>query len=273
MKQPSPIKNPMKSAFASLTLWFGPFLLIILSSFYLSWKVLATADFLYPFWYQHIHIEQAIDRYAPENKYKHNFTDTNEAERFRLFSAILKAVQNQGEGLSEIKYHHPNGNPIDNLLTTAEIIHLQDVAKIITIFFWTGVASTLALFPALLLLRKKQIPMPKKTTLIGTMIVIFTAAGLAVLAIGPVDFFYDLHVRIFPDNHQWFFYYQESLMTTLMLAPTLFGYIALTWAITSFLLTTLILQGCHYCSLCSKPSTVKSAGLAAPTKRTKKGIK
>ena len=40
------------------------------------------------------------------------------------------------------------------------------------------------------------------------------------------DRFYALHEWIFPDNHQWFFYYQESLMTVLMKAPDLFGAIS-----------------------------------------------
>jgi hypothetical protein len=35
-----------------------------------------------------------------------------------------------------------------------------------------------------------------------------------------------MHVWVFPADHQWFFYYQDSLMSTLMKAPYLFGYIA-----------------------------------------------
>ncbi len=49
---------------------------------------------------------------------------------------------------------------------------------------------------------------------------------LLVLVIGRARCFYQFHVWIFPDDHQWFFYYQESLMSTLMKAPVLFGYIA-----------------------------------------------
>ncbi|MBL4865977.1 MAG: DUF1461 domain-containing protein [Pseudomonadales bacterium] len=231
---------------ASNFAWFGTFLLIIVSCFYLGWKTLATVDFLYPFWYQQIGIDHAIDRFSPQNRYKNNFAETDDAERFRLFNAILEAVQNEGKGLSSIKYHHPNGEPIDTLLRKAEIVHLQDVAKIITAFFWAGLISTITLFPALVLLQIKKIPMPKITTLIVSLSAIFSVAGVLVLTIGPVKFFYALHSYIFPDNHQWFFYYQDSLMTTMMLAPTLFGYIAFSWALLSFIFIALLLQGCHY---------------------------
>ena len=50
--------------------------------------------------------------------------------------------------------------------------------------------------------------------------------GLALIAlIGFEAVFYQLHEWVFPANNQWFFYYQESLMTTLMQAPNLFAYI------------------------------------------------
>jgi hypothetical protein len=48
---------------------------------------------------------------------------------------------------------------------------------------------------------------------------------------GPVNVFYKLHTWIFPADHQWFFYYQESLMTTLMKAPDIFGGIAAVWIV------------------------------------------
>jgi hypothetical protein len=36
-----------------------------------------------------------------------------------------------------------------------------------------------------------------------------------------------MHILVFPDDHQWFFYYQDSLMSTLMKAPDLFAGIAI----------------------------------------------
>ena len=40
-----------------------------------------------------------------------------------------------------------------------------------------------------------------------------------------------MHEWVFPAEHQWFFYYQESLMTVLMKAPDLFGAIAILIAV------------------------------------------
>jgi hypothetical protein len=67
----------------------------------------------------------------------------------------------------------------------------------------------------------------------------------AVLIIGSKKVFYYLHTWIFPPEHPWFFYYQDSLMTTLMKAPDLFGLIAalllalwlLLWGATLFMIT------------------------------------
>jgi len=47
-----------------------------------------------------------------------------------------------------------------------------------------------------------------------------------VFSIGPENVFNQLHIWVFPKENEWFFYYQDSLMSTLMLAPTLFGWIA-----------------------------------------------
>jgi hypothetical protein len=47
-----------------------------------------------------------------------------------------------------------------------------------------------------------------------------------------------MHIFVFPDNHQWFFYYQDSLMSTLMKAPDLFAGIAI-----QIVLVGLILYG------------------------------
>jgi hypothetical protein len=47
-----------------------------------------------------------------------------------------------------------------------------------------------------------------------------------VLAIGPRRVFYRMHEWVFPPENPWFFYYQDSLMSTMMKAPHLFGAIA-----------------------------------------------
>src|SRR5690625_5358126 len=72
--------------------------------------------------------------------------------------------------------------------------------------------------------RRCRLP-PARKLLIGFTIAIAALAAL-ILLIGPVRVFYALHDYIFPDDNPWFFYYQDSLMTTLMKAPDLFGLIA-----------------------------------------------
>jgi len=76
------------------------------------------------------------------------------------------------------------------------------------------------------LMRSRKVAIAKfKRHLLGGIGTIFTLAVLVVL-IGPTKIFYVGHELIFPNNHQWFFYYEESLMSTMMKAPALFGPIA-----------------------------------------------
>ncbi|MBL4793990.1 MAG: DUF1461 domain-containing protein [Pseudomonadales bacterium] len=236
--------TPTKKAIPLLA-WFAAFLLIIISCFYLSWKSLSSADLLYPFWYQQIGIIKVIDTYGPQNRNKDDFAKTNKQERVRLFNEILISVQDEGIGLREITYHQPNGKAIDTLLTDAEVIHLEDVANIATICLRTGLLSIALLLPLLALLKIKKVPMPKVRTLLGFLTAIFGLTTVFVIIAGPVNVFYKLHIMIFPQNHQWFFYYEDSLMTTLMYAPNLFGYIAVVWAAISFILIALALKVCH----------------------------
>jgi hypothetical protein len=64
----------------------------------------------------------------------------------------------------------------------------------------------------------------------GRMFFLTTGAVLLsaalVLVSGPRRVFYALHEQVFPPDNQWFFFYQDSLMSTMMKAPFLFGYIA-----------------------------------------------
>jgi uncharacterized membrane protein len=62
--------------------------------------------------------------------------------------------------------------------------------------------------------------------LLGASLLATAAAVVAVLAIGARQVFYWLHELVFPPDHPWFFYYQDSLMSTMMKAPYLFGAIA-----------------------------------------------
>ena len=76
----------------------------------------------------------------------------------------------------------------------------------------------------LLLRNRQQLPSVKQLLagLLGLGVVV-----VAVLVLGAEKVFYQFHVWIFPAGHQWFFYYEESLMSMMMKAPDLFGYIAI----------------------------------------------
>lgn len=64
-----------------------------------------------------------------------------------------------------------------------------------------------------------------------TLVGLVAAIGAVLLIVGPEKVFNQLHIWVFPDDHQWFFYYQDSLMSTMMFAPHLFGWIGLAWTI------------------------------------------
>src|SRR5690606_5060552 len=70
-----------------------------------------------------------------------------------------------------------------------------------------------------------------------------TGITLVIFITGPTKVFYWLHEQIFPDEHEWFFYYQDSLMTTLMKAPDLFGFIAVILVILMMVLWSLTIWG------------------------------
>lgn len=217
-------------------LWTLFTLLAFLAALMLAWQLLASVNFLYPVWYEVIGIDHTIATYGSRNHYRHQFENTTKAERMRLFAAIVTAIHDHGKCLNTLSYHDPAGRVIDKLLTPPEITHLQDVARLVETLQKVGWGAGLALPILLLLAARWRLPMPS----IGRLMVmaagvLFVMAGLIVL-IGPVKVFYRLHTWIFPAGHAWFFYYEESLMTMLMQAPVLFGYIALTLVALSLLL-------------------------------------
>jgi len=192
----------------------------------ISWHLLAQFHFAYPTGYQLLGLEKHIQEYAPLNRYKQAFEFTSPQEHWRLFGEISHAVQHSGKGLDTIRYSLRDGSTTP-LMHEAEIIHLQDVANLIDAFYKVGLGCLiiwLLLFG--LAYWKKFTPPASKKVLAGFLI---AAAVLAVtvMLIGPTAVFYWLHVQVFPEGHQWFFYYEESLMTTLMKAPDIFAFIAL----------------------------------------------
>ena len=201
-------------------------LLGFLSALFIAWHALAKVDFLYPLWYELIGIERNVAEYGPQNRYKRHFETTSEAERIRLFSAIVSAIHASGRGLDTLAYHGADGRVIDRLLTDPEIVHLQDVARLIERIQVVGWGALAAWGIMLGLAIKQGWSAPSVTGSLLRMLALLAVIGLCIAVIGPVQVFYGLHEWVFPSGHQWFFYYQESLMTTMMKAPDLFGYIA-----------------------------------------------
>lgn len=202
---------------------------LAIASLFVTWRLLAAVDFAYPVLYDVVGIDRTIARYGPENRVRPGFHETTRGERERVFAAIAEAVRQNGEGLDALTYRAADGRALGALLTEAEIVHLNDVARLVTRFEQAGWLS-LAVLAALLLSARLRGEHPPR----GRGLALGAAIGLGILLaalfiIGPESVFYWLHVQVFPAGHQWFFYYQESLMSMMMRAPVLFGAIAAIW--------------------------------------------
>src|SRR5688572_5062362 len=102
----------------------------------LTWHLLAQVHFAYPLGYEVLGLESHIAEYAPLNRYKDDFEQVPKEEHWRLFGEISDAVQNNGEGMGAIQYALGNGKHV-TFMHEAEIIHLQDVANLIDVFYIT----------------------------------------------------------------------------------------------------------------------------------------
>lgn len=209
---------------------------------YLSWHVLLSADFFYGFWHDNIGIAETIVETGPQNRYRSGFEDTDRAQRITLFQEICQAITHQGEGLRNIRYS-PKPDIQIPLLHHAEIVHLQDVANLITLtqklepymlLMWCMLIAVYAL---------RSWPLPNYKQILAVNSVLIVGLIAAVLAVGWVEVFYAAHRWIFPDDHQWFFFYQDSLMSTMMQAPDLFLYIGISMAILALLSFVLLHSG------------------------------
>ena len=214
------------SHFLRICFWPVFFLTHFLVMALLAWHLVAQIHFAYPIGYRLLGLEQHIAEYAPLNRYKKDFESTTKEDHWRLFGEISDAVQNSGHGLRNISYKTSNGK-LTALMHEAEIIHLQDVANLIDVFYLTGIGAGIIWLCLLIVARVYTLALPSlhrvSLGFLGTLLSI----SVLVLLIGATKIFYWLHTKIFPENHQWFFYYQDSLMTTLMKAPDIFAFITL----------------------------------------------
>jgi len=223
---------------------------MMLFSIAISWLLLYQTQFLFGVFHDVGGIKEGIDKYAPLNKYKAGFGDTTYTQRVEAFKAINIAVHNSGEGLADISYQTATSHGPQRLLREPEVVHLQDVANLLDVFkplFWWSLLALPLFMMALAFYNPLAIfvtiPAIKHSMITIGMLALLLA--LPLLIFGAEDVFNQLHIWIFPKEHQWFFYYQESLMSTLMYAPVLFGWIAAAWALfalASFLISQKILN-------------------------------
>lgn len=199
---------------------------LLWSAFFLAWLTLVPLDFGYGWLYEQLAIAEHIERYGPQNLYRQGFEQTDRQQRLALFSEIVTAIHQRGAGLAELSYVGPDGQPV-TLLREPERVHLQSVARLIDTLRWASYVMLGLLVVSLALLWGMRRPLPALRRMLGVTLAVVALATVAVLALGPERVFNTLHTWIFPAGEQWYFYYQESLMTTLMKAPDLFGAIAL----------------------------------------------
>lgn len=220
--------------------WFAVLLLLLAGCLSIGWFTQAALNYSYSFWYEQMDIGAHIDRFAPKNRYILGFQQTTREQRIEAFNEIAEAVHHHGKGLADIEFRYHYGT--HKLLRQAEVEHLQDVANLIDVVKQIAIVALLAGGAGLLLLlRWRVIPRWRVQLLWLLGLGVSVAGGL--LLVGPKQVFYQLHVWIFPENHQWFFYYQDSLMSTLMKAPDLFGGIAVAIGATGLLLFIALLWG------------------------------
>lgn len=207
----------------------------------LAWKLLHLVNYNYTFWYSQLNIEQHISKFAPQNRQgKNGFERTSYEERVELFTSIGHAVNNSGEGLRTLEYQaHPQATPII-LLTDDEATHLEDVANLIDLLEPIGWAATALLVLLVVLGMAAGIPLPGLKASLLTLLAIALTLTLIIVVAGPHNVFKALHEFVFPADHAWFFYYQDSLMTTLMKAPDIFFAIGAVWALLSALVYLLL---------------------------------
>lgn len=197
----------------------------------LSWYVLGQMNFSYGYWHDRTSIAWAIDTYGPANRQGHTgFEKTTKAERERVFAEIAKSVRSSGAGLEQIQFR-VEGEPERVLLTQDEVLHLQDVAKLIDLAPFAVVPAWLGLLGVIIYSLRKNLPMPSVRIQLASLAFVSAVIGIILAVIGPKAVFTQLHVWVFPPQHKWFFYYQDSLMSTMMHAPVLFGGIAAQWAV------------------------------------------
>ena len=238
----------IKHIFIRQLFWCVFALALLIFCLGISWQASKSSNFLYGFWYQTLEINKVISKNVPKNTQgKRDFPIHDVQLHETKFADIVQSIHQQGEGLADISYLNDLATK-QQLLTSSEVVHLQDVANLldnITKFWWGNLFFLLSLlafyFRKRHLIKAESIrTMPTgKQKLIS--LVCFILLVISMLGIwGFTHVFYYLHTVIFPLEHQWFFYYKDSLMASLMKAPDIFAAIAGQLILVALLLAGLI---------------------------------
>jgi len=209
----------------------------LIIAFFIAWLIMFKVDFLYPSFYDLLSINETILEFAPQNHYKTGFEFTSKDTHISLFSDIVTAIHNDGDGLEKMSYRYKNNAKQEitsPFLHQAEVIHLQDVAHLLNVLMKTACCFFVvwcAIFVSFIYQKK---PLPSFKSQLKSILLFLGTSLLVVLIIGPQKVFYWLHTVIFPAENQWFFYYQDSLMTTMMKAPILFAPISIVLVVLAF---------------------------------------
>jgi hypothetical protein len=220
---------------------------LVFVSLLLSWQALAKVDFLYSVWYPALSIEEHIRHYAARNETgRQNFVLTTPEEHHRLFGALVQGIHGRGEPLEQVIYRSADGEVLGHFLHADEVGHLRDVALLVQRMLFAGWTITAVAVILVLLQGRRGIRLPAfGRVMLGYGIVLGTA-GLVIALVGPKQVFDALHEWIFASGHPWFFYYQESLMTTVMKAPDIFAAIVSVWVALHLILFVLLLAALRY---------------------------
>jgi hypothetical protein len=191
------------------------------ASLYSAWYICYSNYFFFPTVYVLDDIQGHVQKYAPLNKKgKKDFAFVTTPHHINIFYKLLKAVENNGDGLEDITY--PVGEEQKRFLTDAEVVHLKDVANLLA-SMRSYMQLNVFLLAVVVFCMVRWKVWPYYTTGALGAVVLLSALGTAfVWKVGFVKVFYALHTMVFPSDHQWFFYYQESLMSTLLKAPDSF---------------------------------------------------
>lgn len=198
----------------------------------LSWHLLSKAHFFFDHIYEYNELQDHVDEYAPRNRNRDGFENTTKEERIRIFGEMVEAVNNHGLGLSEIEYRTESGDTIDKFLTEPEIDHLVDVSDLVSGANRIGIIISIPLLAfymsSLIYKTRKGVSLWRPAGVAMSFFNICVFALIITIAIfiaGPREVFHLLHEWIFAGKGQWYFYFEESLMTTL-LPERVFGSIA-----------------------------------------------